>query len=311
MKRSHSLVLLMIFTMSLAFSAPSGLVINEVASVGAYEYVELKNYAEAPFVSDGTWQLRDSREGVLDTDGAITIDSGVRIPAGGILLYAPYKTSVLSNEIPEGIPEEAQAVRSFALGSIDSISLTHAGELIDSWSWDTGVNPMGRDPDDPSQVLIDGLMPTPGQENEYDQYLGYESPLVINEVCTRGLDYIEILNRSQEDVTFEQGKWTIHDLGRGDRFIFPDGYTLKSGQLAVVYPDVLRLPLSAPKNAIPSLQGRRFGLGERDMVFLRYGEAIADSIRWYEHVASMGRYPDGSDDWDSALLMTPGSNNRR
>ncbi len=309
MKKTISIGLFLIISV-FVYGIDQGVIINEVASTGAYEFIELHNPDATPIDLDERWSLIDSKEGIADADTAILIPKGTIIEAGGYLVIAPYKTQLLSDAVPEEIPEDVLAVESFWLSSHDELTLMYEDTILESISWETSVNSMGRDPDDPGNFISGVLVPTPGEKNERDPLALGTTDIVINEVCSKGIDFIELYNNGDTDYEFSSGDWTLHDSRRNDSFVIPDGTTIKSHGLLVIYPDLIRLPLSAPRYSIASQEGNRFGLSERDTIYLRYKNSIVDMTSWMLHVSSKGRYPDGSASWDEDLLLSPGKTNR-
>ncbi len=303
-------VSLFLITSLVLYSVEQTLIINEVASTGPYEFIELYNSGNTPLELDERWSLIDSKEGIADGDKPIQIPDGTILEAGGYLVIAPYKAQLLSKAVPENIPEGVLAIESFKLGSLDEVTLRFNGTVIDTVSWETSVNTIGRDPEDPENFISGILIPTPGEKNRRDLVNQGKTLIMINEVCSKGIDFVELYNGSSADYTFTEGDWEVHDSRRVDRFTIPAGTVIKAGEYLVLYPDLLRLPLSAPKGSLASTEGSRFGFSERDTVYLRYKDVIADMTSWTMHVTSKGRYPDGADTWDDDLVMTPGRVNR-
>ena len=313
MKKSLLLVILLtmiVIPIWSAVPARSGMiVINEVSSTGKYDFIELYNTTGNDLILNSSWKLADRQESRLDNDPQIAIPDGTVIPAHGYLLIAPYKTSRLSAAVPEGIPGDAMAVRSFAIGSQDEISLLYNDSLEDFLEWTSDVNSIGRSTDG-GNVITAFLVPTPGEKNEPELFMQGDSPLLLNEVCSRGLDYIEIINVTNQNIIIGKNEWKVEDSRKNDYVMIPEGTTVKAGELLVIYPDVIRLPFSAPKNSIPSKEGFKFGFGNSDSVYLKYFNMIADTLTWPEHVTSLGRLPDGGDTIDLDMFLTPGKANR-
>jgi len=315
MKKYMSIAGMIMIALSIAAAEPVAarpevIVINEVASTGAYDFVELMNLGSEDALFDGSWSLIDDLEGSADGDKPAVIPAGTVIPANGFLLIAPYKVQLLSSKVPKGIPDEAIALRSFALGSKDSVTLLQGSQIVDRFSWDTAINSYGRSPAD-RDTLTDLLIPTPGAANRQEIYHTGELPVKINEVCSKGLDYIELYNTSDRDYQLEPGSWELHDAGHNDVFRFPEAAVIPARGFLTIYPDLVRLPLSARKNSYASTAGNRFGLGGSDRVFLKYDGKIVDMIGWRLHAASTGRLPDGGDLWVADLFLTPGRTNRK
>jgi hypothetical protein len=313
MKKSLFLVSILILIIVPAWSAVparSGMiVINEVASTGKYDFIELDNTTGNDLTLDSSWSLADREESRLDSDPRIAFSEGTVIPAHGYLLIAPYKTSKMSNAVPEDIPDTAMAIRSFAIGSQDEISLFYNNSREDFLEWTSDVNSIGRSTDGGKEITT-LMVPTPGKKNEPELFLQGDSPLLINEVCSRGLDYIEIINVTNQTITIGKNEWLVNDSRKNDYVMIPEGTIIGAGDLLVIYPDVIRLPFSAPKNSISSKTGLKFGFGNSDSVYLKYFDMIADTLTWSEHVTSIGRLPDGGDTIDMDLFLTPGKTNR-
>ncbi len=314
MKKSLILFVLfvLVFILPITGVTPAGpgmVVINEISSTGKYDFIELYNTTRNDLTIGISWKLTDRKESRLDNDPLIEIPDGTIIPANGYLLIAPYKTSSLSFAVPEGIPEDAVAIRSFAIGSKDEITLFYDGSQVDFFTWDSDVNSIGRVHDGGNEISL-MLIPTPGKKNEPELYYPGSTPLLINEVCSRGLDYIELINISSKDVIIGKNEWIVEDSMKNDYVVIPENTVIPAGGLLVIYPDVIRLPFSAPKNSITSVEGLRFGLGNSDSVILKYHGMITDVFTWANDVTSAGRLPDGGKTWDMDLFLTPGKPNR-
>ena len=261
----------------------------------------------------------DEKEGVSDGDQVIQLTKGTIIPAKGFITIAPYKTSGLMKVIPKGIPSDVIPVAAFALGGSDSVTLVHENQIVDYYHWNTGINAFGRDPDFPDrlgagavQVMTHTLQPTPNRDNIKESYYsGEELPVKLNEICSKGIDFIELYNNSSTEYRFEKEAWTLHDIGKKDTFTIPEGTVIAAKSFLTIYPDLLRKPLSAPKNSLSAVTGSRFGLSEKDSVFLRYKGAVVEEVNWEQHVTSKGRFPDGSDVWVEDLIITAGKQNRK
>lgn len=301
-------ILIMGLVMSLSAADADVLILHEAASTGDYDFIELHNTSDSAIEIRDRWEVTDDLEGAADGDDPLVIPIGTVIPAKGYLLLVPYKRSFTSKR-PEDLPTGAVAAESFMLGSSDSVTLTHEGLIVDRLSWESRVNSIGRSPDDITKIS-QLLLPTPGEKNRDERiYTGY-SPLVINEICSNGLDYIELYNRSSEDLIAGADEWTLSDIGRTNIFTIPEGMSIPAKERLVIYPDLVRLPLSASKNSLSSLRADRFGLGDKDTLFLRYQGELVESRTWTMHVVSTGRFPDGSDRWVADMLLTPGRENK-
>ena len=312
MNKNFVLLIIFIFLAPVLGSIPAGsgmIVINEVASTGKYDFIELYNTTSIDLKLDSDWKLTDKLESRMDNDPAILLPEGTIIPAGGYLLIAPYKTNGLLTKVPAEIPEFALAVRSFAVGSKDEISLFYNENLEDFISWQTDVNAIGRVEDGGSEISS-LMIPTPNKSNELEIMFQGNAPLLLNEVCSRGLDYIEIINVSFNDMIVGKDEWKVEDSRKNDYVMIPEGTKIKAGEFLVIYPDVIRLPFSAPKEAIASSAGFRFGFGNSDSVYLKYHGMIVDYLTWSDHVTSIGRLPDGSEIIDFDMFLTPGKANR-
>lgn len=291
--------------------AQQSIVINEVVSAGEADFVELYNSADTPFIFDGSWSLTDEREGALDGDKTFIIPEGTMIPAGGYLTLYPYKVSLGSGKgVPKSIPVGAMSADSFALGSRDSVRLTQGSQVVDTVSWDSDIFSLGRFPDG-SDTFDRLLVASPDAPNQREPFSQDDTPIVINEVNSNGLDYIELFNTADEPFLFQEGSWTLQDASKGDSFLIPKGTRIPARGFLLIYPDLLRLPLSAVGQGLvfASSLGNRFGLGSSDTVYLRYRGAIVDYLTWSMHVSSAGRVPDGSDDWRMDIFMSPGRTN--
>ena len=306
-----SILLVSLFLIVPVALSAQQLMINEAASTGKADFVELYNASDAPFVFAGVWQLLDEREGALDGDKPFTIPEGTTIPARGYLALYPYKVSLGSGkDVPKGVPEGAMSAVSFALGSKDRVTLLHDAQVVDSVFWDSDILSYGRLPDG-SEKFDRLLIATPGAANEREPISSDLFPIVINEVNSNGLDYVELYNTSDEPFLFHEGSWTLEDAAKGDSFLIPKGTVLPAKGFLVIYPDLLRLPLSAAGLGLTfaSSEGDRFGLGSSDSVYLRYRGAIVDHLTWSVHVTSAGRVPDGADRWVMDIFMSPGRSN--
>lgn len=309
--RSYAAVLLfcMFFPMSV-FAAPSDIVINEAASTGAFDFIELYNTSDTPLVFDDSWTLEDQPEALETKERVLKIPQGLRIEARGHIALAPYVLKDNSDRFLKELPGQVIPAASFTMDSDDHIRLVHDGVLIDQISWTTAVNSQGRYPDGSESITMD-LLPTPGESNVQEQYYTYQTQLIINEICSRGIDFIELRNNSQSRIVIGAHEWRIEDAKKDDTIWIPAGTIIEAGGHLVIYPDLIESPLSAPRGALTASKGDRFGLSSSDTVILRYLDRIVDSYSWSSHVVSAGRYPDGSKSWDAGLLLTPGRANRR
>lgn len=268
-------------------------VINEVASTGSYEFIELFNLAEAPIVLSGNWVVDDNGEGYGDGARPFIIPEGTLIPGNGYLLICPFTVKrageVLNNT---DIPQTALCDVSFSVGAHDTARLYHDNVLVDMLSWDTDVNSYGRYPDGSTELTY-ALQPTPGNPNRLEKRTARNQGIVINEVCSRQDDYVELYNRGLKSYTFPEDTWFIEDAQKQRSIPIPGGLTIPAGGVAVIYTDSGEYSM---------------GLSSADSVYLRFRDEIVDSYSWSEHVESVGRVPDGNDNW-LAMEKSPGAAN--
>lgn len=134
--------------------------------------------------------------------------------------------------------------------------------------------------------------PTPGSQNSVYLPSGQEEdmpPVVINEVMTKGVDWVELYNRSAHAVDISG--WVLRD-SRDDNFhVFRPETVLSAGGF-------LSIRQQADTSCSPT--GFDFGLGADDAarLFDRAG-SLVDTLDWVEgdvtEALSYGRSPDGGD----------------
>ena len=208
------------------------------------------------------------------------------------------------------IPDGALVAASFRLGATDRIALYRENLLVDEFVWDMDANSLGRYPD--GSRLTRDLVPTPGGPNQLETFSSRDRGLVINEIRTRGNDYVELYNRSDRPLAIETGAWTLQDIRKGleSTVVLPGSAVVPPKGFYVVYPDRPTVPEEgvAPGSVYAA---QVFGLGARDALFLRYRGEIVDRVYWSGHQQSGGRYPDGEPDVWASMAETPGKPNRQ
>ncbi len=290
---------------------PRMVVINEAASTGEYEFVELHNIMNHPIILGEGWVLDDNGEEYQEGARALSLPAGIFIPAGGYLLVCPFTldkaADVLNNE---AIPETALVDIAFGLNQIDSVMLYYNGIVVDMISWETDVNSIGRLPDRPAEFST-LLQPTPGTKNVKEPAARTDYRLVINEIRSRGDDFIELYNTGSTELAFSSGAWTLEDIGKDTVIVIPRDVTVPAGGYLTVFTDGSGTPRSESAASrmvvIPPAEG--FGLGSYDTAILRRNGQIVDIRSWSGHADSAGRLPDGSDNWELNLTPSPGKAN--
>ncbi|MCF7944776.1 MAG: lamin tail domain-containing protein [Spirochaetia bacterium] len=273
---------------------PEFIVINEAASQGEYDFIELLNLSSEAAVFSSGWFLDDDKKGYDDGNSSFVIPEGTVIEGNGYLLICPFSPDnakdVLNNK---HIPRTALCDISFSLGSSDEVNLYFREELADSVSWDSDVNSYGRSPDN-VQDFSHLLIRTPGKENKKEKLYtsGPEANLTINEICSVDEDYVELYYSGDSVLKMEEGTWFLEDIDKQRDISLPSA-TVSPGSFILIY---------------TQKGSHDLGLGRKDSVFLRFKDSIVDYCRWNEHVDSYGSYPDGSKD-RGPMDKTPGSAN--
>jgi len=276
------------------FAQDHMVVINEIASTGKFEFIELANLMDYPIKLREGWTLDDNGAHYLEGSQAFFIPEGTIIPAKGYLLICPFveedATEVLNNPL---IPESALLDFSFTINNVDTINLYRGIQLIDSISWDSDVNSIGRKEEQPSQITK-LLKPTPGFSNICELMIDIEPPIVINEICSFGLEYIEIYNTSDEDYQFNDANWKLEDIQKNKSITILAEAVVAGKGFLVLY----------------SIKGENFSLGSNDTLYLLRDGEIVDYLSWNRHVNSIGRFPDGGESWVYDMPKTIGSENQ-
>ncbi len=272
---------------------PKYIVINEAASTGTYEFIELFNLSDLPVIFSSGWKLIDNGKNLEDGDVLFSIPEGTRIEGYGHLLICPFTKDrakeVLNND---QVPQEALCDISFSLGAHDSVNLYYGNILVDTIPWDSDVNSIGRIPDGFREISTE-LLRTPGTANKKERKTDKSFPIFINEINSRGEDYVELFNGGTTDFSFSKGPWVLEDSKKERTYTIPDSLIIPSGGYLVFQ---------------SGSNGFDVKLGNADSIILRYDDAIVDMYTWSEHVHSIGRVPDGSDTWQN-ITMSPGKTN--
>jgi hypothetical protein len=121
--------------------------------------------------------------------------------------------------------------------------------------------------------------------------------IVVNEVASTPLDFVELYNRTTAAV--DLGGWTLTDSDPTHVFTVPAGTMIAAGGRLLVEADSSTAPLHLT-----------FGLGSADAIrlFAPAGQAV-DAYTWTAHVASAGRCADGTGTTFVAMTATPGAAN--
>ena len=286
------------------------IVLNEVRSVRPYDFVELYNLTSDTLVFADGWYLIDDGANADRGDAPFSIPKGTRIRPGARLLVVLRSRSDDGGDPAVKIPDGALVAASFRLGATDRIALYRENLLVDEFVWDMDANSLGRYPD--GSRLTRDLVPTPGGPNQLETFSSRDRGLVINEIRTRGNDYVEVYNRSDRPLAIETGAWTLQDIRKGleSTVVLPGSAVVPPKGFYVVYTDRPTVPEEgvAPGSVYAA---QVFGLGARDALFLRYRGEIVDRVYWSVHQQSGGRYPDGEPDVWASMAETPGKPNRQ
>ena len=275
-------------------AGPEFLVINEVASTGAYEFIELYNMSNQPLIITGDWTIQDNGKDIAEGAKPFRIPEGTVIQGKGYLLICPFEDKNASDVLNNTeIPETALCDSSFSIGAHDSVSLYFGTLLVDSLQWDTEVNSYGRSIDG-SLEISSMLIPTPGYANEKEPEADNKTGLVINEIGSKGQDFIELYNSGNRTVTLDARYWALRDIQKENEISLGTDIVINPGDFYILFTETQK----------PALK-----LGSSDTVFLVYKKRIIDSYSWGEHVDSIGRSPDGNNNW---VLMekSPGKPNQ-
>lgn len=242
------------------FSAPTGLVFNEVESNGDLvgDFAEIKNTGTVATDISG-YVFRDADD-VPDDKQYVVPDGTVVAPGGYYVL--------------------AEATFGFGLGSADSVRLFGPGRtpLVASYSWTAhAAVTWGRCPDG-TGALIDTTSSTRGAANDCD------GAVRINEVESNGdaTDWIELTNAGTTSV--DLGGWIVKDNSDASALPIPAGTTLDPGRYLAVDTDLSTS--TGPAN---------FGLGANDSarLFRPDGTTLVASYSWTAHATTTyGRCPD-------------------
>ncbi len=272
---------------------PELVVINEVASAGDYEFVELFNLSPAPLIFSSGWVISDNGKGYEDGDTPFVIPEGVSIDAYGYLVICPFSEEDSKSVLNDSdLPPEALCDISFSIGSEDSVTLYYDNTVVDALSWNSDVNSYGRVSDGLPE-LSNMLNATPGSANKAESTTD-EYSIRINEICSKGDDYVEIINIGELRYLFEPNSWYIEDVRKKRDIKIESGFKLKPGEVYVIYTGEAADPLK---------------LGSSDTVILRHKDEVVDWYSWSEHVQSIGRDPDDTDLW-VVMGKTPGEVNQ-
>ena len=126
--------------------------------------------------------------------------------------------------------------------------------------------------------------------------------IVINEIVARSAeteDWIEFFNPSNANA--DVSNWSFRDSNPDHSFVFPPNTVINVGEYLIFEKDA------------PGSFG--FGFGSNDEVYLfDDSDTLIDQTVWEsgdaEENTSWGRYPNGSGDFETLLILTRGSENR-
>ena len=273
-------------------ATPELVVINEAASIGDYEFIELFSLSEAPLVFSDGWVLSDNGEGYADGDVPFFIPEGTEMAPYGYLLVCPFSLEDAADVLNDkDLPADALCDISFSLGDHDSVTLYYGTTVVDSLSWTSDVNSTGRVEDGFPQLSM-MLRPTPGRAN-WPEEIDDDTDILINEICSKGEDYVELINTGTRSYTFQPDSWYLEDARKKRDIMITGGLRLKPGEVYLIYTGKAPDPLK---------------LGSADTVILRHGDDVVDWYAWSEHVESIGRDPKDHDSWVE-MVKTPGEVN--
>lgn len=198
----------------------------------------------------------------------------------------------------------------FLLDNEGSITLTWSNnggmQTLETTNWTTHKHSLGRYPDGSSQWL--SLKSTPGSSNQTNSTAVLLSmTLKINEVYskTTDTDFVELYNTSADTFSIEAGRWLIKDNQDINAYTLPATNLTGYGFLVVGFNWDSGNGVTTP-----------FSLGAEDSARLYFIDTqgvtnLVDSYSWTNHMdlQSKGRYPDGSDTWNTNLTPSPGTVN--
>ena len=266
-------------------------VINEVASTGEYEFVELFNLSSNPIVFSQGWLLTDDTENFSEEDTPFIIPEGTRIEGYGYLLICPFERQKAEEVLnDQSIPQEALLDISFSLGSSDALMLYADGVLVDSYTWDHDLNSAGRIPDGIGEFSL-LLSRSPGQANSLRKMKSTPS-LQLNELCSKDVDYVELYNPTSREAVIGKQQWALSDSSMEEPDYLEEGMRVPAKGFLVIYTEDLS-----------------FGLGKGDSVYLYHEKSIVDHCSYSGHADSLGRIG-SSLEW-VATLKSPGEPNER
>ena len=289
---------------------PGMILINEVSSTGALEFIELYNASQIPAVFGKGWVVSDDGTRYDEGERVFIIPEGTRIAGKGYLLIVPFMLEDANKILNDpDIPQDALLDISFSLQADDSVQLYYQNRLVDELDWESHVNALGYREQGGARTL-ELLSPTPGAPNIVEKVSNVTRGLRINEVNSAGFDFIEIVNTSDKPVTLESNKWTLTDIQRRRVDVIP-AMTIHAGGYLTIYPSTHEPPYRSAEGLVLAAQeDEELNLGSADSLFLRYDGAIVDRYTWSEHVSTVGRLPDGKGDWVVGLIPTPGADNQ-
>lgn len=289
---------------------PGTILINEVASTGALEFIELYNASQIPAVFGKGWVVSDDGSRYDEGERVFVIPEGTRIAGKGYLLIIPFVLDNANEVLNDpDIPQDALLDISFSLQADDSVQLYYQNRLVDELDWESHVNALGYREQGGARTL-ELLVPTPGAPNVVEKVSNVTRGVRLNEINSVGFDFIEIVNTSDKPVTLESSKWSLTDIQRSRVYVIP-ALTIPAAGYLTIYPSTHEPPYRSAEGLVLAAQeDEELNLGSADTLFLRYDGAIVDSYTWSEHVSTVGRLPDGKGDWVVGLIPTPGADNQ-
>lgn len=282
---------LMIATSVQYVSAAEGenaIFINEIESdsVDTNDYIELINTGTTDIDISG-WFVSDNKGLERLNDGStMKFEEGTVVKAGELLV----------------IELEQDGKIAFALGKNDSAVLYNANsEVMDSFTYSGhAVGTYSRVPDG-TGAFVD-LEATKGAFNIVSAPEKTEGKLVINEINSSPDDWVEVMNVGETDL--DVSGYEIRDNSDDHRWQFPNGTTVRAGELLLVKADSMGMVYNDAGDVYEENNfDAAIGIGSGDSIRLYDKEgSLLDTYSWTEHasyeddaaLASLGRYPDGT-----------------
>lgn len=288
-----------------------GLVINELSADNVSvmsdeqgdfdDWIEITNTSSAPIALNGL-SLTDD----LAVPNAYVFPNVTLSPGEYLIVWA------------DGEPGQGDYHAEFKLDSDgESLFLMDSGVIVDTTLFPAlgSDKSWGRLPDGTGDWTILGQA-SPGAANQEYHFTPVE--LFINEFMADNVstiedpesidaypDWIEIYNAETVEVDMS-GMYLTDDINQPTKYAIPTGVTISAGGFVLFWAD------SDDEQGVYHTNFKLSKNGEAIYLFAPDGQTLIDSIVFDAQSTdvSMGRYPDGTDFWDSFDNPTPGTSNQ-